>query len=328
MAIAAGLAGLSPRNGRRWRNSPDLRNPLASAILTFGLAACASTDVVEISDPNPALVAPEPVVASTPKADESAPVESAQKAVASAPKIVAQAKPVRRGGGYQKLGKPYRIAGKLYVPQRDPDYDQVGVASWYGRQFHGRLTANGERFDMNAIMAAHPTMPLPSYARVTNMANGRSIIVRINDRGPFAHNRVIDLSRKTASVLDFKSKGTAKVRVQFVGDAPLDAKDEAYLVASYNGPGPGPRQNRSGPIVTAFAAPPAPRPQTDFPAELSADRLDRSAVESGTRFDPYLDMNAAKAAAQKADGVAAEKSSYAATTRVSIAFNAIENLTR
>ncbi len=287
---------------------------LAVVAMTIALAACASTEVAEISEPKPALVEQAPV-ADAPAADP-------------APKAVAQAKPIRRGGGYQKLGKPYRIAGKLYVPQRDPDYDQVGIASWYGRQFHGRLTANGERFDMDAIMAAHPTMPLPSYARVTNIANGRSIIVRVNDRGPFAHERLIDLSRKTASVLDFKHNGTAKVRVQFVGDAPLSGKDEGYLVASYQGPGSGPRPrtDEPGAVVAAFAARPAPRPGIVFPSELSGSRMDRAAVESGTPFDPYLSIDATAAEAQKAGETA--KSSYASTDRVSVAFNAINSLLR
>jgi len=236
---------------------------------------------------------------------------------------------IKSGGGYQKVGKPYKIAGKLYVPQRIPDYDKVGVASWYGKQFHGRLTANGERFDMNSLSAAHPTMPLPAYARVTNVANGRSIIVRVNDRGPFAHDRLIDLSKKTAAVLDFKHKGTAKVRVQYVGDAPLHGKDEKFLVASYKGPGPAPEllAAQSAPVVTAYSAPPAARPQAVFPDGLASGELDRAVVESGTPFDPSRAQGAAKAAAKrkKDDPV---KSSYAADHRVSVAFAALEALSR
>ena len=100
------------------------------------------------------------------------------------PKVVADGEPVPRGGGTFKLGNPYTINGRTYYPAHDPAYRAEGIASWYGRDFHGRQTANGEVYDMNAISAAHPTMPLPSYARVTNLENGRSIIVRVNDRGP------------------------------------------------------------------------------------------------------------------------------------------------
>ncbi len=114
----------------------------------------------------------------------------------------------------------------------------MGAASWYGDAFHGRLTANGEIYDMTHLTAAHPTMPLPSYARVTNMKNGNSVIVRVNDRGPFAHDRVIDLSRQAAEMLDYTHAGVAQVKVEYVGRAPLDGHDDQYLMASYR-PGPG-----------------------------------------------------------------------------------------
>lgn len=117
----------------------------------------------------------------------------------------------------QKIGRPYQIEGRWYVPARQDNYNATGTASWYGPQFHGRPTANGERFDMNALTAAHPTLPLPSYVRVTNLGNGRSAIVRVNDRGPFAKNRIIDLSKRSAEVLGFASRGTAQVRVQYLG---------------------------------------------------------------------------------------------------------------
>lgn len=124
-----------------------------------------------------------------------------------------------------KLGNPYRIAGRWFHPREEPGYDEVGLASWYGDDFHGRQTANGEVYDMNGLTAAHPTLPMPSYARVTNVENGRSVVVRINDRGPFSRGRVIDLSKQTARILDFKRNGTAKVRVQYVGLAAADGED-------------------------------------------------------------------------------------------------------
>jgi rare lipoprotein A (peptidoglycan hydrolase) len=139
---------------------------------------------------------------------------------------------IPRGGGRYKIGKAYRISGRLYQPQKSPNYDKTGIASWYGAQFHRRMTANGEWFDMEYFSAAHTTMPLPSYARVINLANGKEIIVRVNDRGPFISGRIIDLSKKTAEILEFKTRGTAKVRVQYVGPAPLD--DRGSHLAAMN----------------------------------------------------------------------------------------------
>lgn len=117
-----------------------------------------------------------------------------------------------------KIGKPYKINGKWYKPAYDPTYSQVGIASWYGPNFHGKMTANGEIYNQNDITAAHPTLPIPSLVRVTNLENGRSLIVRVNDRGPFARGRVIDLSKRSASLLGFETKGTAQVKVDFLED--------------------------------------------------------------------------------------------------------------
>lgn len=141
------------------------------------------------------------------------------------PRLAEPGMPIQKGGGTYKLGPPYRVAGRWYVPQEDPRYDRTGRASWYGPQFHGRQTANGELYDMNALSAAHPTLPLPCYAYVTNLQNGRTILVRINDRGPYANNRIIDLSREAARQLDFHVQGTTDVRVRYAGHAPLDGND-------------------------------------------------------------------------------------------------------
>jgi len=140
-------------------------------------------------------------------------------------RVVPLGQPVPKGGGYYQLGKPYRVAGRWYAPREDPTYDRVGSASWYGELFHGRRTANGEIYDMDRLSAAHPTLPLPAYARVTNLNNGRSIVVRINDRGPFAHDRIIDLSRRSAEALGFRGHGTATVRIKYLGRAPLSGDD-------------------------------------------------------------------------------------------------------
>ncbi len=115
-----------------------------------------------------------------------------------------------------KVGKPYKVAGKVYRPEANPNYDQTGLASWYGSQFHGRKTANGDIFNMNGLTAAHTTLPMPSYVRVTNLANGRWLILKINDRGPFVGNRLIDVSRRAAQLLGFEKKGVTRIRVQAV----------------------------------------------------------------------------------------------------------------
>ncbi len=117
-----------------------------------------------------------------------------------------------------KVGKPYEINGVWYYPKVDYSYDKTGIASWYGPNFHGKPTANGERFDMNLVSAAHKTLPLPSFVRVTNLENGRALDIRINDRGPFVHGRIIDLSRRAAEILGVKEKGIAKVRVTILAD--------------------------------------------------------------------------------------------------------------
>ena len=117
-------------------------------------------------------------------------------------------------GGSQKVGKPYKIAGKWYYPKEDPTYNEVGLASWYGRQFHGKKTANGEIYNMNSLTAAHKTLPLPSFVKVTNLANGRSIVLRVNDRGPFVDSRILDVSRRGAQLLGFQQQGVTRVRVQ------------------------------------------------------------------------------------------------------------------
>jgi rare lipoprotein A len=140
---------------------------------------------------------------------------------------------IPKGGGRDLTGEPYMVKGKWYVPKEDKHYDKIGLASWYGSAFHGRMTANGEIYDQYALTAAHPTFPLPSYARVTNLNTGDSVIVRVNDRGPYHPGRIIDLSNKAAEMLEVQRDGTAPVRVQYVGRARMDGRDGAFLMASY-----------------------------------------------------------------------------------------------
>jgi rare lipoprotein A len=152
--------------------------------------------------------------------------------VSSSPRVVALGDPVPKGGGTYRVGKPYTVAGRVYVPEEDTGYREEGLASWYGDDFHGRLTANGEVFDMASLTAASPTLPMPCYARVTNLSNGKSLIVRVNDRGPYHGNRLMDVSSKAAELLEFKGNGIARVRVEYVGRAPLEGSDDRQLMAT------------------------------------------------------------------------------------------------
>lgn len=121
---------------------------------------------------------------------------------------------IKADGGIYKVGNPYKVLGQSYTPREDYSYSEVGMASWYGDDFHNKRTANGETYNMRAITAAHRTLPLPSIVKVTNLENGKSIIARVNDRGPYVKNRIIDVSQKGAELLGYKNKGTAKVKVE------------------------------------------------------------------------------------------------------------------
>jgi rare lipoprotein A len=150
----------------------------------------------------------------------------------ASPRVIADGQPVPHGGGQYLVGHAYTIAGHTYYPAENESYTAVGLASWYGDAFQGRRTANGEVYDKDSISAAHPTMPLPSYARVTNLGNGHSIIVRVNDRGPYHGGRVMDVSSRVADALDFKGSGTARVKVEYVGRAALEGSDDSKLLAT------------------------------------------------------------------------------------------------
>src|SRR5579871_1836303 len=172
--------------------------------------------------------------AASPPTEEK--VSAAAPSVAASPRVVASSDAVPKGGGRRLVGEPYRIAGHTYVPRDYKSYSAVGLASWYGRGFQRRRTANGEVYDVASLTAAHPTLPLPSYARVTNLVNGRSVVVRINDRGPFRQDRLIDVSASVAELLGFERAGTARVKVDYVGPARMDGQDRKMLLASYRGP--------------------------------------------------------------------------------------------
>jgi len=139
----------------------------------------------------------------------------------------------------ERVGPPYQAGGQWYVPTPEPGYSESGTASWYGQDFQGRRTASGETFDQNALTAAHPTLPIPSLVQVTNLDNGREVIVRVNDRGPFAHGRLIDLSRGAARVLDFENQGQARVHVRYLGPAPRRVNADGSM-APVSPPSPAP----------------------------------------------------------------------------------------
>ncbi|RWD37501.1 septal ring lytic transglycosylase RlpA family protein, partial [Mesorhizobium sp.] len=205
----------------RLRRAPALALCAISAVL---LAACTSTPQ------------PKAMIDKRPRSKEY--FAETEYGVKASPRVAF----MRRGGGRDQLGKPYQVRGKWYYPKEDKRYRKVGLASWYGDAFHGRLTANGEVYDTMQLTAAHPTMPLPSYARVTNLETGSSVIVRVNDRGPYHEGRIIDVSERAAQMLDYDKVGTAKVKVEYVGRAPLDGDDDQYLIASYH-----PGNNRPDP---------------------------------------------------------------------------------
>ncbi|RUU90477.1 MAG: septal ring lytic transglycosylase RlpA family protein [Mesorhizobium sp.] len=243
---------------------PRLRRAAAVALFAMSaalLAACASQ--------------PEPKAMVYKKTRSKEYFAESEYGVKASPRVISQNGRIQRGGGRDQLGKPYQVRGKWYYPKEDKRYAKVGLASWYGDAFHGRLTANGEVYDMTHLTAAHPTMPLPSYARVTNLKTGSSVIVRVNDRGPYHEGRIIDVSERAAQMLDYANTGTAQVKVEYVGRAPLDGDDDQYLMASYH-PGnrvPDPSDGLPTGVMVAMNGPspslPAGSAAVPFPGQLT-----------------------------------------------------------
>ena len=190
--------------------------------------------------------------------------------------------PVPMGGGRYHIGEPYQVAGRWFKPREQPNYDKTGPASWYGEAFNRRMTSNGEWFDMTRLTAAHPTLPLPSYAKVTNVSNGNSIVVRINDRGPFVGPRIIDLSKQSASALGFKRQGTATVRVQYIGPAPLD-DDGSNLIAMN-------RELENGTPLRQMIAAASGKRRAEPVQVAEADPVDQGAYEAEMEQQPIAQM--------------------------------------
>ncbi len=244
--------------------------------------------------------------------------ESRMAYAPAAPKSTPQsARPVRLDPkDFVKIGAPYKQNGIWYVPANEPDYNETGVASWYGAEFHGKTTSNGETYDMEAITAAHPTLPLPSIVEVTNLENGKTLKVRVNDRGPFVKGRLIDLSPRAAKQLGYYGKGSAKVRVKYVGpadpvDGPLTAQNSApqyglqnisySAPVSYSAPAP----YRTAPVVAAATLPPVK------PAAAAKPAAPKAAAKAGR----YLQVGAFSSAAN-ADKMASKVSGAARVAAV------------
>ena len=192
--------------------------------------------------------------------------------------------------------RPYQIRGRWYRPEEQPRYDETGMASWYGDQFHGRPTATGERFDMNALTAAHKTLPLPGLVEVTNLANGRRVVLRVNDRGPFVDNRIIDLSRGAADALDLRRAGVGEVRVRYLGRAPRQGGGTTLQYAAAPAPAPPPPAPTAGPVPYQQVASLPPPPPVATPAAPRAGLW----VQAGT----WPDAREARRAADRLGGSA------------------------
>lgn len=228
--------------------------------------------------------------------------------VPASPRVIAEGDPVPKGGGREMVGKPYVVGGKRYVPT-STHYSREGWASWYGTAFHGRLTANGEIFDRESIAAAHPTLPLPSYVRVTNVLNKRSMVVRVNDRGPYEQNRVLDVSERVADALDFRRKGVARIRLEYLGKASVRGSDDEKLLATLTTDGsPAPFGRKGATMLADLRDEPAPRPsvapirvaEAPAPVEVRASRP----VDAETEVEPApIRVAAAEADAIESAGV-------------------------
>ncbi|WP_366941128.1 septal ring lytic transglycosylase RlpA family protein [Brevundimonas sp.] len=234
----------------------------------------------------------------------SGPVRSGPRLAEAAP-VVTDPAPIVSG-----TMRRYQIRGRWYQPEEQPDYDVVGLASWYGDQFNGRPTATGERFDMQALTAAHKTLPLPGLVEVTNLANGRRVVLRVNDRGPFVDDRIIDLSRGAAEALDLLNRGVGEVRVRYLGRAPRLGGGTVLQVAEAAPPPPVAPPVDAGQRYWIEVAAYRDQPR----AQTVAERIGRSArVQAATDqsmfrvlMGPWNDADAAERARRTvmADGFA------------------------
>ena len=209
--------------------------------------------------------------------------------------------------------RPYQIKGRWYYPAEQPDYNETGIGSWYGEQFHNRFTSNGEVFDMDGLSAAHKTLPLPSLVEVTNLDNGRKITLRVNDRGPFVDGRIIDLSKAAADELGYRQQGVARVRVRYLGPAPkspFDSQRIAQLTPRSLLTEPAPAVQTAQPYAVAAlasATPSLPVVPVSTPAiapppaaAASAERATRFALAAPSGYRVQVASFANRANAEKA----------------------------
>lgn len=231
--------------------------------------------------------------------------------VRASPRVIADGDEVPKGGGAYMVGKPYKIAGKTYYPSEKP-YAAAGTASWYGSDFHGRRTANGEIFDRNSVTAAHPTLPLPSYARVTNLRNARSMIVRVNDRGPYHGGRVMDVSQRVAEALDFRSAGTAQVKVEWIGRADIAGDNDAKLLATLRDDGRPAMLDGFAPVMTAAREEPIQTASVESPRYRDTE-MSAYAAEETARNDQ--DGETAVAAPPDEEDVVSSTRRFAASSK-------------
>jgi len=251
---------------------------------------------------------------------------SKEYGVAVSPRVTRNANPPKGGGRYL-VGKPYTVRGQVYTPRENPQgYTDVGKASWYGSDFHGRRTANGEIFSANAITGAHPTLPLPSYVRVTNTENGRSVVVRVNDRGPYIHGRIMDLSHRAADILGYVNNGTGNIAVSYVGPAPLNGDDTRMLMASINKPTRMEQQFGVGMSETRLAMVEPqqvqqPEPAVNAVAAATYQGESRGSYSSGDLADDFFGLFGYAATREEA----AINSAHAAATAMATRSRALED---
>lgn len=197
--------------------------------------------------------------------------------------------PLPKKAGTYKVGKPYKVAGKYYYPREDKNYNKTGMASWYGDDFHGRKTANGEIFDMHAFTGAHKTLPLPSLVKVTNLSNNKSIIVRVNDRGPYHGGRLIDMSRAAANALGYRNKGLTKVRVEYFGEASKHPDGDHAKIAALGG-----SHNTGAPTMAVASNTSSSKKDRNFFDHLFGWNKPTFVAESATLAATTLAANAGK----------------------------------
>lgn len=202
-----------------------------------------------------------------------------------------QAEAIKQQGGMYKVGNPYKVLGSWYYPKEDYSYSEVGISSWYGEDFHAKKTANGENYDMNTLTAAHRTLPIPSIIKVTNLENGRSLVLRVNDRGPYAKSRIIDVSKRAAGLLGFQAQGTAKVRVE------LMEKESKELKAALLGEECPPIPSKPSPIKVAETSKPKPLELTGYTGKVISYPKGSYFVQAGA----YSNQSSAQTISSKLD---------------------------